>query len=346
MPLTDFLTSYRGREAQMQAQPTQQLGQMGALQGILSKARAEQEMQQLRGVLTGDPAKDMPILLKIGTPTSITLAEKMYHLMPKPAEPYTVPEGSVRFNAQNEPVAFGAPKDRTQNQSNLSRLMAEKAALPPGDPRHTFYDNALRKESETAKQISPTVVMPRAEQPPVAIMGPDGKPVFVSREDAIGKPPAVKETADRVVPAPIVKAYTENSTALRKIDRALEEVTNYPQAFGLQNMRGDAISQRVDPKGTTARALIADIGSLKIHDRSGAAVTAAETPRLLPFIPNVNDNAATIKKKLTLFKNEYAAIQNDIGSMYNSEQGYKPLPGPKTRESDMPTVDSLLEKYK
>lgn len=187
---------------------------------------------------------------------------------------------------------------------------------------------------------------PTPEQPPVAVIGPDGKNMFVNRSDAIGKQPAVKETADRVIPAPIAKAYTENSTALRKIDSALAEVDKYPAAFGLQNMRGDAISQRVDPKGVTARAIIADIGSLKIHDRSGAAVTAAETPRLLPFIPNVNDNAATIKKKLALFRAEYMAIQNDIGSMYSADQGYKALPSPQSRSTDASPVDALLEKYK
>lgn len=40
--------------------------------------------------------------------------------------------------------------------SPLARLQAERAALPPGDPRIATYDNAIRKESETAKQISPT----------------------------------------------------------------------------------------------------------------------------------------------------------------------------------------------
>ena len=186
---------------------------------------------------------------------------------------------------------------------------------------------------------------PRA---PVAVMGPNNKPMFVDPADAIGKQPAVRETAERVVPQNIAKAYQENSTALRKIDTALSEVDKYPEAFGLQNVRGDAISQRVDPKGVTARAIVADIGSLKIHDRSGAAVTAAETPRLLPFIPNVNDRPEVVKKKLALFRKEYEAIQNDIGSMYNAEQGYKSLPTAQTRSTDKPVnpVDALLEKYK
>ena len=153
---------------------------------------------------------------------------------------------------------------------------------------------------------------------------------------------AARAAALKAAPAPIAKAYAENLTALRKIDTAESEVDKYPQAFGLQNIRGDAISQRVDPGGVTARAIVSDIGSLKIHDRSGAAVTAAETPRLMPFIPNVNDNAATIKKKLALFRKEYAAIQKDIESMYSTKQGYKPFGNSQAT----PSVDDLLEKYK
>ena len=41
--LQDFLGAYRGREAQMQAQPMQELQQVGALQGILAKVQAAQK---------------------------------------------------------------------------------------------------------------------------------------------------------------------------------------------------------------------------------------------------------------------------------------------------------------
>lgn len=42
----DFLSSYRAREAQMAAQPMQELQQVGALQGILAKVQAGQQQQQ------------------------------------------------------------------------------------------------------------------------------------------------------------------------------------------------------------------------------------------------------------------------------------------------------------
>lgn len=55
----------------------------------------------------------------------------------------------------NPEKAFDEP-DAMNNP--LGKLFKMKSALPPGDPRHAIVDNAIRKESETAKQISPTIV--------------------------------------------------------------------------------------------------------------------------------------------------------------------------------------------
>jgi hypothetical protein len=302
MPSLMDIPGYGGwiqRNQQNQGAESTDLQQAGALQGIVAKSRAAQEEQQLKGMLAqsgGDPAKAIEVLMKAGTPKAMELAAKIKSLAPKPAEPYTLRKDEVRMDAKNQPIAFGVPAPETVK----------------APPMRTRYDGANAVQEEFQADGSWKKV--------------GGGPRFQDRPE--------RATPERVIPSPIVKAYTENSTALRKLDSALAEVDKYPDAFGLQNMRGDAISQRVDPKGVTARALIADIGSLKIHDRSGAAVTAAETPRLLPFIPNVNDNPATIKKKLGLFKKEYEAIQSDMGSIYSPEQGYKPLPGQAVAASE------------
>ena len=338
MPPSDFLSAYRGREAQMQAQPMQELRQAGALQGILAKVQAAQQEQELRGALS-----------QLGpNPSQDALAQVAARF--SPAKDILT---SQTASADRGAVLKAAGINQQAGREERGALQSERLAAQAEIARQRSEDQSLsRAEQNQARmemiRLTASLRAPTPEQPPVAVMGPDGKPTFVNRADAIGKAPAVKETADRVIPANIAKAYTENSTALRKIDSALAEVDKYPQAFGLQNMRGDALSQRMDQKGVTARAIIADIGSLKIHDRSGAAVTAAETPRLLPFIPSVNDKPEAIKKKLGLFRKEYDAIQNDIGSMYSAEQGYRALPSAQTRAGDKPAnpVDALLEKYK
>ncbi len=336
--LGEFLESYNQTRARVEGRPMQELQQVGALQGILAKVQAAKQEQALRGELAAlgpNPSQEAlsAIAAKYSPAKDILTSQTASADRKAALEAANVNRDAARTQAQ------ALQTERLQQQATLAQQRSEDQRLSQAERNQARMDMI-----RLAASLRPAPV----EQPPVAITGPDGKPVFVNRADALGKQPAVKETADRVIPANIAKAYTENSTALRKIDSALAEVDKYPDAFGLQNMRGDALSQRMDPKGVTARAIIADIGSLKIHDRSGAAVTAAETPRLLPFIPSVNDKPEAIRKKLALFRKEYDAIQNDIGSMYSAEQGYRALPSAQTRASDkkVSPVDALLEKYK
>lgn len=131
----------------------------------------------------------------------------------------------------------------------------------------------------------------------------------------------------KAIPPNVNNAIIENNTALSKLDQAMEAVKGNPKAFGAQNyIIPDAIQQRLDPTGVAARAIVADIGSLKIHDRSGAAVSAMEFPRLKPFIPQASDSPEVVITKLQNFKREAAQIQADLTATYSREQGYKPSP--------------------
>jgi hypothetical protein len=123
-------------------------------------------------------------------------------------------------------------------------------------------------------------------------------------------------TKPKDVPASIQQALATNAVTLTKIDRALDLVDQNPDAFGWKNIAGDTIRQRTNPEGVDARAMVADIGSQKIHDRSGAAVTVSEAPRLTPFVPNVTDNPNTIKKKLANFQREYAQMMDELQKGY------------------------------
>ena len=119
------------------------------------------------------------------------------------------------------------------------------------------------------------------------------------------------------LPGSIVEKLAQNNVTLTQIDRAMQMIDQHPQAFGMANLAGDAVRQRDipligDPEGVDARAIVANIAGQKIHDRSGAAVTIGEMERLKPYIPNVTDNAETVKKKLTLFRQEYAQVQQEL----------------------------------
>src|SRR3990167_425253 len=118
-----------------QNQQMGQLQQAGALMGILSKVRAQQEEQQLRGVLSqsgGDPARAMKALVEAGTPGSLSLAAKLQGMMPKPAEPYTLSPGAQRFGPDNKLIAEApntASSERVQAQIEAARIRAEDQRL-------------------------------------------------------------------------------------------------------------------------------------------------------------------------------------------------------------------------
>ena len=141
---------------------------------------------------------------------------------------------------------------------------------------------------------------------------------------------------EKAIPQTVTKGIGENMTSLRKIDDTLTELNRVPGSVGgvgstlaanipfVGDLQNKGILGTGDPEGTKLRALIADIGSLKVHDRSGAAVTAAETPRLRPFIPSISDDAATVRKKLENFRTEYLRNLEDTTGYYNQENGFKP----------------------
>lgn len=170
---------------------------------------------------------------------------------------------------------------------------------------------------------------------PVAVTMPDGSPAMVQpgnrpgvapqilRDPSTGQPLGPRAEAAKPIPDTAVRGMVENRAALTKIDKALGLVQQYPGAFGAQNYLGDTVQQRAHPQGVEARAVVADIGSLKIHDRSGAAVTVGEIARLKPFIPNATDTPQTIARKLQQFRAEYAQTLADMQEAYSPANGYR-----------------------
>lgn len=151
----------------------------------------------------------------------------------------------------------------------------------------------------------------------VPVVAPDGKPLT-------GKAP------EKAIPASAAQKLFDNQQNLRRAEQALAlmegrdvgEMKGDANATGLKGYMPDAVLQRQDPQGVDARAAIADLGSLVIHDRSGAAVTAAEFPRLQPFIPSPKDDPDTARKKLKRFVQIYRDVTNETTNFYK-ESGYK-----------------------
>lgn len=244
---------------------------------------------------------------------------------------------------EQEVSRFGAtPKVHWADTGNAITPVDEHTMQPLGSMRKTQTPDSVAslaqserhfQTNQNAPQYMETneglVALPKRVAPGQA---PVGTPVQGANGEPLGKPL-------RPIPPAVNGAIIQNSQSLKQIDRALtllegKDIGN-PDAGG---QRGDVnatgfkgflpqtVLNRVDPKGVDARAEVADIGSLKIHDRSGAAVTISEAPRLMPFIPQATDNAATVQKKLRRLRTEIANEANALQSTYSREQGYQPSP--------------------
>jgi hypothetical protein len=140
----------------------------------------------------------------------------------------------------------------------------------------------------------------------------------------------------------------ENQQNISKIRRAVAEIDKSPDSLGPINMLpgADAIRQYTDPEGVEARAGVADIGSLVMHDRSGASVTVSESPRLRPFIPSASDKPEVAKKKLARFLEIYEEEADLLSQTYNKSQGYResPVLGSNGRAAGAPAAPGPVER--
>lgn len=149
------------------------------------------------------------------------------------------------------------------------------------------------------------------------VNGPDGRPLTKAAAPA------------KALPTSAANGLLTNVQNMKRAETALALINGEnvgtsvgdPNATGWKGLLPNSLLNRWDEKGVDTRAQIADLGSLVIHDRSGAAVTAAEFPRLAPFIPTAYDDPATAKKKLERFVQVYRETVDDQATFYK-ESGY------------------------
>lgn len=152
------------------------------------------------------------------------------------------------------------------------------------------------------------------------------------------------------IPASANTAIVTNQQNLAKINDALNllegkdvgQLKGDKEATGWKGYWPQSVLNRNDPAGVDTRAMIADIGSLILHDRSGATITASESPRLLPFIPAITDSKETAVKKLQRFKQLYEAEQQGLRDIYSQANGYKqPSFAANPQGGNRPPIDSF-----
>ena len=166
-----FLSGYLGSQDRRMAQDDQQLRQAAGAMSLADMLRKQGEEQQFRATMQatgGNPAAAIPALIQSGHVREAgVLADLLKGMQPKPAEPFTLAPGARRFdptgreiasapvaqqpfnlapgatryNADGTPLITAAPAPAAP--SPIARLMAERDALPPGDPRRSTYDRMI-----------------------------------------------------------------------------------------------------------------------------------------------------------------------------------------------------------
>lgn len=142
---------------------------------------------------------------------------------------------------------------------------------------------------------------------------------------------ATREAKPKAVPATVIKGLAANTQMLSTIDEAMDALDpkkgGDPGAVGFKGLLSDTILNRVDPKGTTARALLARLAAQEFHDFSGQAVTPSEAARLKPFLPSANDDVETVKTKLAAMRKQIQGLNEAQREAY--AEGFQALPGDK-----------------
>lgn len=270
--------------------------------------------------LSGIPKEAMPsVLLKLGLTKD---ALKMYADAGK--RPEGVPTGfNVNEDGSLSPMKIGGT-DYMQYQNDL----------------------ATGKAQAIANNVSPVQQHTMANQ--------DASLDLQRQKFAADQAEADRKAKEGVKPKDIPPhhkmVYVQNNDALRKIDSAIEAIDANPDALGMSNYLGDTIRQRSDPKGVGVRAAIADVGGVKLHDLSGAAISPSESKRLMPFIPQTTDSPEAAKAKLLNLRKEYESINEQIGQMY--QEGYSRLPKYSSggasgswEAGKPPSADDLVNHY-
>lgn len=155
------------------------------------------------------------------------------------------PEGAY----QRQQVEGWQPKMKIEGASNLRKLMEERNQFPQGSAEYNAYTNAIRKESETAKQITPTIQMPRQERMVSVIDPVTNAPMYVPQSEAKGMRPATGAgdganrkpmTADQEAKyrQKFGDAYGSTLTALQSSANVVETAQKLKEHPGLKGMSG------------------------------------------------------------------------------------------------------------
>lgn len=207
------------------------------------------------------------------------------------------PGGSVFDPASGKPVYTAPFKPAEAKPTGLAQLMAERDALPEGDPRRRAYDDAIKKETTASAGLSvtfgtPTVgINPETKQPEFV------RPTSTGGMQFTGVKPAA---ADK----PMTEAQAKAATFKSQMEAAERELSNVPLDMSkLWNqadvtMAGGLTNIAASPTAQRARQAQEQWAESFLRFKTGAAATKDEVIlNIRTFFPQPGDKAEVIAQK-------------------------------------------------
>jgi hypothetical protein len=235
---------------------------------------------------------------------------------------------------QNDPDYWGQVGRLYAAAGDMDTALKANEAAQGGKPTEAQRNfNYLTGTLNVPPSKAIGVFTPMAPQPLQYVPPTENRPGgFVNIREGttnFNEPPIPQKQKD--IPPTTLKAIADNRATLAKFDNTITALENAVKtgsdALGWKNKLpySEEVRQRTDKEGVPLRAMVSDVGSALFHERSGAAVTATESPRLKPFAPSTDDRPEVALEKLKLLRANVANETNALADMYPSDQGYKPL---------------------
>jgi hypothetical protein len=313
-------------------------GQQQYMAQLLAQMKPREQKWELKEIKTADGGtKTMLLDMNAPNPMSTATEQGMQKPVKKP-----IVVGNALVDPDTFQAVYTGPKAaRTGNLGDYDEYVAQqtKAGKKPVD-----FDQFLVNQKIAGRQPANVTY-----GSPISALDASGKPVFIQPGRAGGAPavmegftPPAAKLKD--VPPTVNTAMTQNQIVLNKLDRIDDLLVKTPDATGiLKGITPGIILNRLDKEGTALRAALTELAATKVHDLSGAAVSASEFGRLKPFLPQPTDDANTIKTKLAGMKAEIQDIMNATNSIYSEDQGYKPIPNLAPKPAETPPISALKE---
>lgn len=109
--------------------------------------------------------------------------------------------------------AIKARMDELQYRLAEGRITKEEADKRAADLRREMQEAGFAQQRSMA-QLAASLRQPKDEGAPVAVTGPDGKPIYVSKKDAIGKTPAAMDAKAQAIAQRQADGATDVDVAL------------------------------------------------------------------------------------------------------------------------------------